>query len=77
MNALVINCSPVKNGATAEIVHIVSECLKNKFDVKTICIDDFEIGFCKGCRSCHSTAKCKPRIKFCNYILTHRIESVK
>ena len=58
MNALVINCSPVRNGATAEIVHIVSECLKNKFNVKTICIDDFEIGFCKGCRSCHSTAKC-------------------
>lgn len=58
MNALVINCCPVKNGATAEIVHIVSECLKNKFNVKSICIDDFEIGLCKGCRSCHSTAKC-------------------
>ena len=58
MNALVINCSPVRNGATAEIVHIVSEHLKNKFNVKTICIDDFEIGLCKGCRSCHSTAKC-------------------
>ena len=58
MNALVIKCSPVRNGATAEIVHIVSERLKNKFNVKTICIDDFEIGLCKGCRSCHSTAKC-------------------
>lgn len=58
MNALVINCCPVKNGATAEIVHIVSKCLKNKFNVKSICIDDFEIGLCKGCRSCHSTAKC-------------------
>lgn len=34
MNALVINCSPVRNGATAEIVHIVSEYFKNKFDVK-------------------------------------------
>lgn len=53
-----INCSPVRNGATAEIVHIVSECLKDKFDVKSICIDDFEVGLCKGCRSCHSTAKC-------------------
>ena len=28
MNALVMNCSPVRSGATAEIVHIVSECLK-------------------------------------------------
>ncbi len=58
MNALVINCSPVRNGATAEIVHIVSDYLKSKMDVKSICIDDFEIAFCKGCRSCHSTAKC-------------------
>lgn len=58
MNALVINCSPVRNGATAEIVHIVSACLCNKYDVKTICIDDYDFGFCKGCRSCHSTAKC-------------------
>jgi len=58
MNALVINCSPVRTGATAEIVHIVSECLKNKFDLKSICIDDFTIGLCRGCRSCHSTAKC-------------------
>ena len=58
MNALVINCSPVRNGATAEIVHIVLENLKNRFVIKSICIDDFNIGLCKGCRSCHSTAKC-------------------
>ncbi len=61
MNALVINCSPVRNGATAEIVHIVSEGLKNRYNVKSICIDDFEIGLCKGCRSCHNTAKCIQR----------------
>ena len=41
MNALVINCSPVKNGATAEIVHIVSECLQENYEVKSICIDDY------------------------------------
>lgn len=58
MNALVINCSPVRTGATAEIVNIVSEHLKGKYDVKNICIDDFKVGFCKGCRSCHSTAQC-------------------
>ncbi|MBE5943244.1 MAG: flavodoxin family protein [Lachnospiraceae bacterium] len=58
MNALVMNCSPVRNGATAEIVHIVSECLQEKYDVRSVCIDDFEIGFCKGCRSCHATAEC-------------------
>ena len=58
MNALVMNCSPVRNGATAEIVKIVSEYLQQKHDVKSICIDDYDIKFCKGCRSCHNTAKC-------------------
>ena len=58
MNALVVNCSPVRNGATAEIVKKVSECLINKYEVKSVCIDDFQIGICKGCRSCHNTAKC-------------------
>ena len=58
MNALVMNCSPVRNGATAEIVHIVSECLQERFDIKQVCIDDFNIGLGKGCRSCHNTAVC-------------------
>ena len=58
MNALVINCSPVKTGATAEIAGIVSEQLSMKYTVKAVCIDDYEFNFCKGCRICHSTAKC-------------------
>lgn len=58
MKVLVMNCSPVRNGATAEIVKIVTGCLKNGHDVKNICIDDFDIKFCKGCRTCHNTAKC-------------------
>lgn len=58
MNALIINCSPVKNGATAEIVKIVNDYLVAKFTVKSICIDDYDIKFCKGCRACHQTAKC-------------------
>lgn len=57
MNALIMNYSPVRNGATAEIIKIVSDCLK-KYDVRNICIDDYRFGFCKGCRSCHNTAKC-------------------
>lgn len=58
MKALVMNCSPVRNGATAEIVDIVSACLKKRYEVRIICIDDYDIGFCKGCRTCHNTAKC-------------------
>ena len=58
MKVLVMNCSPVRNGATAEIVKIVSECLSEKHEVIESCIDDFKVGFCKGCRTCHNTAKC-------------------
>ncbi len=58
MNALVINCSPVRNGATAEIVRIVSEQLGGKYTVEPVCIDDYDIHFCRGCRVCHRTAAC-------------------
>ena len=58
MTALIINCSPVKNGATAEIVKIAEECLEPKYETKAVCIDDYKFNFCKGCRTCHATAKC-------------------
>ena len=58
MKALIINCSPVKTGATAEIIRIVSEQLSEKMMAKSICIDDYQFMFCKGCRSCHRSAKC-------------------
>ena len=45
-----MNCSPVRNGATAEIVELVSEQLSAKYDVKEICIDDYAFGFCRGGR---------------------------
>ena len=58
MKALSINCSPVRDGATAEIAGIVSAELSRKYETKQVCIDDYDIAFCKGCRSCHNTAKC-------------------
>ena len=58
MKALVINCSPVRDGATAEIVKIAAAQLAGRYDVKCVCIDDYHFAFCKGCRSCHATAKC-------------------
>ena len=58
MNVLIINCSPVRTGATAEIAKIVSFNLIKKYNVKNICIDDYKIDFCKGCRICNNTAKC-------------------
>ena len=58
MNALVINCSPVKTGATAEIAAIVANEFSLNYSTKAVCIDDYSFSFCKGCRSCHTTAEC-------------------
>ena len=56
--AFILNCSPVRDGATAEIVRIAAERLKGAMEVHTACIDDYRFGFCRGCRSCHATARC-------------------
>lgn len=58
MNILVVNCCPVRNGATAEIVKLVGQYVNDGNEVRTICIDDYDVRFCKGCRKCHETAKC-------------------
>ena len=61
VNALIINCSPVKCGATAEIVRQAAGTLSPRHTVRAICIDDFDIHFCRGCRMCHQTAACVQR----------------
>lgn len=58
MKILLVNCSPVKNGATAEIIKTAASFLSSGGEVKSICIDDYNIKYCKGCRSCHTTAEC-------------------
>ncbi len=58
MRALVINCSPVRDGATSEIVRTVSAELARRYDVESVCIDDYHFSFCRGCRTCHRTARC-------------------
>lgn len=58
MRILVINASPVRNGATAEIVRLVSDYLSSDNEVTAVCIDDYKIQYCKGCRQCHTTASC-------------------
>lgn len=58
MKILVVNCSPVRNGATAEIVNLISSYVKEDNEVRSVCIDDFTIKFCKGCRLCHTTTEC-------------------
>ena len=58
MTALIMNCSPVRTGATAEISDIIADRLSARYEVKSVCIDDYSFAFCKGCRTCHKTAKC-------------------
>ena len=58
MKALIINCSPVRTGATARIDKIISDELSARYDTCSICIDDYEFAFCRGCRACHKTASC-------------------
>ena len=38
MKALIINCSPVRTGATQEIADIVAEQLSGRYQTKTVCI---------------------------------------
>ena len=55
---LVINCSPVRNGATAEIARLVTSFVSAGNEVHAVCIDDYDIRYCRGCRACHKTAVC-------------------
>ncbi len=49
MNVLLINCSPVRNGATAELVNLVQAFLTGKADIRADCIDNYDISsFVKG-----------------------------
>lgn len=61
MRALIVNCSPVRTGATAEIIKIAAGELSARYQVRCVCIDDYRFGFCTGCRTCHTTARCIQR----------------
>ena len=58
MKELIINCSPVTDGATAELVRTIETETASRFETKTVCIADYDFKFCTGCRSCHETAEC-------------------
>ena len=58
MRALILNGSPVRDGATAAIAAKVAERLAGRFGVTCACIDDYRVGYCRGCRACHATAQC-------------------
>lgn len=60
-NILLINCSPVRNGATAEILRRIGEGLSQRMpqaEIRSVCIADYDIAYCLGCRQCHNTGVC-------------------
>ncbi len=58
MKILILNCSPVRIGATGKICSLIAEGLSETHEVKQVCIDDYSFAFCTGCRLCHETGKC-------------------
>jgi multimeric flavodoxin WrbA len=58
MKILIINCSPVKNGATAEIAKILADEMPAGDRAETVCLGDLNIHFCRGCKTCYTSAKC-------------------
>ena len=59
MHILVINCSPVRTGATNGITERVKNCCTQRGNtVESVCIDDYDIHLCRGCRRCHETGEC-------------------
>ena len=61
MKALVMNCCPVRNGATSEIAKIVSDCLSTKYEVNGIGLCSVE---CKE----DAASRRSEIIEFCNKI---------
>ncbi|MBR6101243.1 MAG: flavodoxin family protein [Ruminococcus sp.] len=58
MKTLILNCSPVRDGATAFICALAAEVMSERGEVRSVCINDYSFSFCRGCRSCHLTGKC-------------------
>ena len=58
MRALIINCSPVRDGATAAIAAMAAKAMNGRYEWKSVCIDDYHFSFCRGCRACHTAARC-------------------
>lgn len=58
MKVLLLNASPKRTGATQEILTIISEQMPAHAEVKTVCLGDLHLEFCRGCKSCYDTCTC-------------------
>ena len=59
MKIIIINGSPRKNGATAQILRAMEKRLSEKgAETEIINISDLKISACQGCCSCYKTGRC-------------------
>lgn len=58
MNVLLMNMSPKNNGATQEILKALGEAAPEGADTELLCLGDWDIGYCRGCKACYETRRC-------------------
>lgn len=58
MKILLLNASPKANGATQEILLTVQEALSPGTMAELLCLGDWNIEYCLGCKSCYETCRC-------------------
>jgi NAD(P)H-dependent FMN reductase len=58
MKALIINGSPHKNGPTAEVLGLIEEKIKKKYEIDRFFAYDAGIKPCRGCFKCRPNGKC-------------------
>lgn len=58
MNVLLLNLSPKNDGATQEILKILQEAAPGEAQTELLCLGDFSIGYCRGCKACYKTGQC-------------------
>lgn len=58
MKVLLLNASPKKTGATQEILKTLQEAIGGGEETELLCLGDFSIHYCLGCKRCYSARRC-------------------
>ena len=58
MRILLLNLSPKNYGATQEILKTLQEAAPKEAETELVCLGDWDIRYCKGCKACYKTRAC-------------------
>lgn len=58
MKVLLLNASPKSTGATQEILQTVWEIIPDQMNREQLCLGDYDIQYCLGCKKCYETCQC-------------------